>query len=175
MTPFAPTLTLAAWPRYTAPALLLSSAAILGGAFAFEYVGGLAPCILCLWQRWPHGCVIVLAALAFWVGQRSPKAEGGFLLASGLVLWVGAAIAGYHVGVEQGWWPGPSACGGGGLDPAASAADLRAQLFATPIVRCDEVPWALFGVSMAGYNLLASIGLGAMALYGGARRFIMPA
>lgn len=161
------------WPAYTGGVLLAASGAVLAGALAFEHLGGLAPCILCLWQRWPHAVVVALTLVAVIGLRRWPKAEGTVLMAAGLTLWVGAVLAGYHVGVEQGWWPGPSACGGAGFDPAATAADLRAQLLATPVVRCDEVVWSLFGISMAGYNLLASLLLGALGLYGGARRFIM--
>lgn len=161
------------WPAYTGGVLLAASGAVLAGALAFEHLGGLAPCVLCLWQRWPHAVVVALALVAVAGLRRRPRPEGAVLMAAGVTLWVGAVLAGYHVGVEQGWWPGPSACGGAGFDVSATAADLRTQLLATPVVRCDAVVWSLFGISMAGYNFLASLVLGALGLYGGARRFIM--
>ena len=82
---------------------------------------------------------------------------------AGLALLVGAGIAGYHVGVEQGWWAGPAGCSApafAGMD----VAQLRAALEATPVIRCDEIPWSLFGLSMAGYNFLLSLVLALVAL-----------
>ena len=73
------------------------------------------------------------------------------------VLAANAALAGYHVGVEQKWWEGPASCSAA-VAAGTSFEDLKAQLLAAPIVRCDEVPWSLFGISMAGYNVLLSAG-----------------
>lgn len=149
--------------RNTNPAwLALAGIVMLGGALLFQHVGGLQPCILCLYQRWPWGIAIGLGiiALIFW---RQPKARGAIALLGGLTLLVGAGIAAFHVGVEQGWWVGTPGCGAAPTD-GGSIADITAQLLATPVVRCDEIAWSLAGISMAGYNFLISLVLAIVAL-----------
>ncbi|MEM1345354.1 MAG: disulfide bond formation protein B [Pseudomonadota bacterium] len=133
----------------------LGSALLLAGAFAFQYLGGLAPCPLCLWQRWPHAVAIAVAALAVTVLWRVSRQVS---LVGGLVMLGGAGLGGYHVGIERGWWPGPGTCSA--PDPAGlSASELFDQIMATPVVRCDEVAWDFLGISMAGWNALASLAL----------------
>jgi len=146
-------------------AALTASGALLGGAWAFQIFGGLAPCELCLWQRWPYWIVIVGALLALPVARRlSPAGLAALLALFGLVWLAGAAVAGFHVGVEHHWWQGLAACSGGGVDAGASFQDLKAQILAAPVVRCDDVPWSLFGISLAGYNFIAAAGLGFVGL-----------
>lgn len=130
----------------------LGSAALLLGAFAFQHIGGMAPCDLCLWQRWPHGAAVVTGVLALALpGRLLPLLGAAAALAT-------AAIGGYHTGVERGWWEGPTTCTSGPVG-GLSAQDLMAQIMAAPLVRCDEVPWELFTLSMATWNMLASLGL----------------
>lgn len=149
--------------------LLAASAAMLGGAFAFQYIGGLRPCILCLWQRWPHAAVIVLALLV--LASSGRRRFQAFLIAlAGLALLIGAGIAFFHVGVEQQWWEGTASCGGTlAGSGAGSISDITEQLLATPVTRCDAVAWSLLGVSMAGYNFLFSLILGIVALLSAGR------
>jgi disulfide bond formation protein DsbB len=130
----------------------LASLALLVGAFGFEFLGGYAPCPLCLWQRWPHGLAAVLGILIL-AGPARPLAALGLV-----AMLVGAGLGGYHVGIEQGWWPGPATCAApaiGGLSPE----ELLERILAAPVVRCDEVAWRFLGVSMAGWNALWSLGL----------------
>jgi disulfide bond formation protein DsbB len=139
------------------------SAGVLATAFFFQHVLGYQPCILCIYQRWPYAAVIVFALAA--LSLRRSWAEGGddaLLVACGLALSACSAIAFYHVGVEQHWWIGTAACGGAG-GGADSLDALRAQIMAAPVVRCDEPAWTLFGVSMAGYNILLAGGMAAYA------------
>lgn len=131
------------------------SAALLLGAFGFQHLGGMAPCKLCLWQRWPHGVAVLCGGLALLALPRLMAALGA------LAALATAAIAGYHTGVERGWWQGPSDCSGGPVG-SQSAEDLFAQIMAAPLVRCDEVPWEMLGLSMASWNMLASLGLAAL-------------
>ncbi len=84
---------------------------------------------------------------------------------AGLAFLTGAGIAIFHVGVEQLWWRGTTECHAPVFDPNASIADLREQLLGTGFVACDEVQWSLFGISMAGYNVLASLGLALASLW----------
>ena len=88
--------------------------------------------------------------------------RNGPLLVSGLILTMvvilaGAATAGYHVGVEQKWWEGPSSCTSSGLNELDINA-LKDAIMSAPVIRCDDVAWSLFGISMAGYNLLLALG-----------------
>lgn len=142
----------------------LVSAAVLGAALLSQFVGGLQPCVLCLYQRWPYVATIALGLAGFALARRHPDAARIMLALAGLVFLVGAGIAGFHVGVEQGWWQGTAGCGA----PAGGAMtleQLRAQVLAAPVVRCDEVPWSLLGISMAGYNFLVSLALAGAALW----------
>jgi disulfide bond formation protein DsbB len=137
------------------PALvLLASAAVLGAALASQYWGGLAPCELCLIQRWPWGIAIVISFVATMVGSRPALRWVALLLA--VVFAAGCGLAFYHVGVERHWFAGPSACSG-----AATAADtleaLKAQILHQQPVRCDEVAWSFWGISLAGWNFIASV------------------
>lgn len=145
--------------------LAFAGAAMLAGAFAFQYIGDMHPCVLCIYQRWPHGLAIPIG-IAAWV-LRDHAAGPWLAILAGLVLLTGAAIAGFHVGVEYKWWEGTSSCGS--TEQPDNLKDLMKMLEAQPIVRCDEVPWSMFGISMAGYNFLISIGLGLAGLYSGLR------
>ena len=136
----------------------LTSALLLAAGFGFQYLGGMAPCKLCLWQRWPHSGVIVLSLLGA-IGMLPIRLT--FLLIA-LSAAVTAGIAGYHVGVEQQFWPGPTSCSG--TSAAMSTSELLDSLLATPVVRCDEIAWSFAGISMAGWNMLFSAGLAGFAL-----------
>jgi disulfide bond formation protein DsbB len=148
-----------------------ASAGALAVAYAAEHGFGLEPCALCLYQRVPYVAAAALAGFAL-VPAAKGFARPAAVLA-GLVFLVGAALAFYHVGVERHWWPGTEACAGE-LAAATSVAELKARLTEPPAPRCDEVAFSLFGVSMAGYNGIASLALAAFALAGaralGARR-----
>jgi disulfide bond formation protein DsbB len=135
------------------PALVAAagSAALLGGAFAFQYIGGLQPCALCLWQRWPHAAAIAVGLLVLAVGPRR------WLLAAGLLAaLVAAGLGVYHAGVEQLWWAGPQTCAAMSDIGGMSAGDLLAQIEAAPVVRCTDIAWSMAGLSMAAWNAVLS-------------------
>jgi disulfide bond formation protein DsbB len=125
--------------------------ALILGALAFEHLGGLPPCEMCLWQRWALVAAMALAAVAAVV--RRGVMQLPLLLASCVAVLASAGIALLHLGVEQDWWEGPTRCAA--LGPSGGS-DFVSDLLATPLVRCDQVPWHLFGISLAGYNLLLS-------------------
>ncbi len=129
------------------------SAALLFGAWGFQYIGGLAPCKMCIWQRYPHSAAIVLGVLAFAFPGIRPLPLMGALAAA-----TTAGIGFYHAGVEQGWWEGPSTCTSGDIG-GLSAEELLDQIMSAPLVRCDDIPWEMFGISMAGWNALISASL----------------
>ena len=133
---------------------LLVPAALLGGALASQYLGGLHPCEMCYWQRWPHAAAIVLAAAAFLVPPASPRARFLTGLAA-LAIAVSGAIGVFHAGVELKWWEGLTRCATGG----AMSLD---ELMKVPLVRCDQVQWSLLGISMAGWNAILSLGSAAL-------------
>lgn len=141
----------------------LGSAALLGGAFAFQYIGGLAPCQLCLWQRWPHAAAILIGVVALATGWR------GLAWLGALAALTTAGIGLYHVGVEQHWWEGLATCTAGSISGLSTADLLDPSLDVAPVVRCDEIAWAMLGISMAGWNALISLGL-AVVWSGAARR-----
>ena len=158
-------------PRTSALFLLAASAGSLLAAFFFQYVVGLQPCILCIWQRWPYAVVIALTILVLTVASRASKLQAVLLALCGVALLFGGGVAVFHVGVEQHWWTGTPGCGV--TATANSIEALRAQIMAAPVVRCDQVAWSLFGISMAGYNILISLALAAVAFLS-ARRAIEP-
>jgi disulfide bond formation protein DsbB len=141
-------------PARAAPLLLLgTSGALLLGALAFQFIGGLAPCEMCHWQRWAHLAVLAIALPALLTGKRllTGLAILAMLAAAGLGVW--------HAGIEQKWWPGVTACAAAAT-PMAGTSLLDG--LAAPLVRCDEIPWSFVGLSMAGWNALIS-GLAALA------------
>jgi len=126
---------------------LLAPALLLGGAYLFQYGIGLYPCEMCWWQRYPH-----FAALAFaLIGFALPPRRLWIALAA-LAILASGLIGAFHAGVEYGWWEGVTACSTvnlGGGDP------LEAIMNA-PVVRCDQAPWTLAGISLAGFNFILS-------------------
>ena len=154
-----------------APAVLLLaiSAATLAAVYASQYIGGLQPCQLCLYQRWPWWGALALAGLAL-LPALSTHLRALLLMAAGLALLAGGGIAIYHVGVEQHWWPGPASCGAAGQIPG-SFEDLQ-QMMQRPAASCDEPAWTLLGVSMAGYNAMLSTAVSAWVLVAGAAALI---
>jgi disulfide bond formation protein DsbB len=140
--------------RMFAGFVLVASAIVLGTALLSQYWGGLAPCELCLMQRWPWAVVIVISLVVVLVGERAGLVWVALLL--GLVFAVSVVMAFYHVGVEQHWFAGPTACTAseGG---AMTLEQMKQQILGTAPVLCDRPAWTLFGVSLAGWNLLASL------------------
>jgi len=132
------------------------SAALLLGALGFQYLGDMPPCKLCIWQRWPHGAAIVIGVAALILAWRVLPALGALAAATS------GGIGIYHTGVERAWWQGPTSCTGNAPVGGLTAEDLLNQIMAAPIVRCDEVPWDMLGLSMASWNAVASFALAAL-------------
>ena len=134
--------------------ILLASAAIVGAALGSQYLGGLQPCELCLAERWPYYAAIIVTLLSFMLRKRWYRQPAMWLVV--LLFAASACLAAYHVGVEQHWIAGPTACTGG-LGNVSSPEQLLKMLQERQPVQCDVVQWSIFGVSLAGLNLIASI------------------
>jgi len=131
----------------------------LAAAYAFQYLGGLAPCHLCWLQRYPHVAALGLGMLALL--SRPPALVRLWALAGAAAALTTAAFGAYHTGVERHWWPGPTTCTSGSI-ANISAKDLLAQIQAAPVVKCDQVAWQMLGLSMASWNMLFSLVLVAL-------------
>jgi disulfide bond formation protein DsbB len=134
---------------------LLLPLALLGGALGSQYIGGLHPCEMCYWQRWPHGVAIVFALLAFTAPAQSTRSRMLTLLAA-LAIAVSGCIGVYHAGVEAKIFEGFTQCTatGKGLSPA----ELLKEISHATLWRCDEVQFRFLGISMAGWNAILSLG-----------------
>jgi len=151
-----------AQPPFPLPLLLLLGAvAPLLVAFASQYLGGLQPCELCIWQRWGYGGTIAIGLITLAL-PRHLKPWGAALTAIGFLVVAGLSL--FHVGVEQHWWQGLAACSGN-LDTHQSVSDLEKQLMATPVIPCDRPAWTAFGVSMAGYDFIYAGLVGMIGLF----------
>ncbi len=140
---------------------LLLPIALLGGALGSQYLGGLHPCEMCYWQRWPHAAAILLAAIAFTAPAASGRSRTFTVLAA-LAIAVSGAIGVYHAGVEAKIFQGFTTCTA--MGKGLSTADLLKQISKAPLVRCDEVQFRFLGISMAGWNAILSLGGAALIL-----------
>ena len=129
---------------------LLLPLGLLGGALGSQYIGGLHPCEMCYWQRWPHGAAILLAALAFSAPASSSRSRTRTLLAAAAIA-ISGAIGVYHAGVEARIFEGFTTC-------TTTRGMTLQDIINAPLVRCDQVQWSLFGISMAGWNAILSLG-----------------
>lgn len=134
--------------------------ALLGGALASQYLGGLVPCEMCYWQRWPHAAAILLAGLAF-TGPPGSGRSRALTLFAALAIAISGVIGVYHAGVELGIFEGLTTCAS--TASGTSTADLLNSIMKAPLVRCDQVQFAFLGISMAGWNAILSLG-GAAAI-----------
>jgi disulfide bond formation protein DsbB len=141
---------------------LLIPAGLLGGALLSQYAGGLYPCEMCYWQRWPHGAAILLAIIALMSPLNAARTRMTVLLAAFMVA-VSGAIGVFHAGVEYGWWEGLTRC------TAVGAGSLQ-DILNVPLIRCDQAQWDLLGISLAGWNAIFSLGGAALIAWLATRR-----
>lgn len=153
----------------TAYAWLVTGAALaaLCVAWLAQYAGGLAPCELCYLQRYGYWAVIALGVITI-SQNHHPRRRTALLGLMTLALLAVAGIAVFHVGVEHKWWEGSSACVGAST-AGATTEELTQAILNAPLVRCDTPAWEMFGISMAGYNLIYALLL-ALVTFTGLRR-----
>jgi disulfide bond formation protein DsbB len=133
---------------------LLLPLALLGGALGSQYLGGLYPCEMCYWQRWPHGAAILLAALAFTAPAQSQRSRTLTLLAA-LAIAISGAIGVYHAGVEAKIFEGFTTCTA--IAHGNTTAELLKAITHAPLIRCDQVQFRFLGISLAGWNAILSL------------------
>jgi len=147
-------------PVALAVALGCTSLLLLLGVLGFQYLGRLPPCELCLWQRWPHvgaAAVGLGGALLIRAGLLDLGAARGVAALAAMLIAISGALGVYHAGVEWHWWLGPQSCTGSAFHYTGRL-DLSA-----PAVACDIAAWRLFGLSLAGYNAVISLGVAVAA------------
>lgn len=147
--------------RVPAFVLALISAVTLATVYASQFIGGLVPCELCLYQRWPWWAALLLCILAM-PTLLSTRVRAALVALAGLSVLAGAGVAVFHVGVEQHWWPGLASCSAAGQTPASF--EQMQQMLSQPTASCDEPAWTMFGISMAGYNAIGSLVVGVWAI-----------
>jgi len=147
-------------------AVAVIGAATIAGAWFFELVLDIRPCPLCLEQRYAYYLAIPLAAVLALAAPRAPRRALvlGFAVIAAAML-INAGLGAYHAGVEWGWWPGPTACAGTAAD-LGDAGSLLDRLEGAKVIRCDAVQWRFLGLSLAGYNVLISLAMAAIAALG---------
>jgi len=153
-------------PAGAAIVIAIVGAAAILGAFLFQYWLGLQPCPLCLEQRIAYYFAIPLALIvAFADSRAAPRAPlAAALVLIALAMLLNASLGVYHAGVEWKFWPGPPDCSGP-VTRLGRASDLVRQLENVTVVRCDEAAWRFLGLSLAGYNVLISLALAAIAVW----------
>lgn len=150
--------------RRAALVVMAGALAVIATFLIFEYVFGYRPCPLCLQQRLPWYFGAPLAALLAALPDSQRRLRGVGLLLLALVFLISAGLGAYHAGVEWKFWAGPAGCSGQGSP--ADAAGLLNQLQSIRVVSCTDAAWRLFGLSMAGWNVLVSLALAAIAAAG---------
>lgn len=148
-------------------AIAALSAATLISMLILEHVFGLRPCHLCLEERVPHYAAIPLALATFFLARPVPMAARALMGVIAVAFVYNTGLSAYHSGVEWGWWPGPDACTGVGT-VASNTKDLLASLNAGGgvVVRCDEAPLRVLGLSLAAYGALLSAFMAFLAAAG---------
>jgi disulfide bond formation protein DsbB len=152
--------------KWTALFLALAMAAVVGGALAFEHLGGYIPCKLCLEQRTPYYVGAPLMLLGFVASALHWPAwtTRALLFVGGLLMLYGLGLGVFHSGVEGAWWQGPTDCGSvaGQIDTGGKGILDAIEQFVPP--SCDKAALRILGLSLAGWNAIASLVLAVVAL-----------
>ena len=144
------------FPRNAAGLVSIAAALLLISVYMLQHLGGLAPCSLCVAQRWPHGVALGLGLIAL-IPITKLSMQRILLGLCAISFCVTSVIGVYHSGVEYGWFVGPASCSD--TINSTSLEALRSKLSAQSIVRCDKVLWSFLGISLAAYNAIISAGL----------------
>ncbi len=149
----------ASWLAFLIPA------ALLGGALGSQYIGGLFPCEMCYWQRWPHEAALAFALMALF--SREQSIQRLFVVLAGLAIMASGLVGIFHAGVEYRWWDGITACT---RPPGTTGGNIMADIMAAPLVSCNQPQWTLGPISLAGFNAIFSLGGGVLVLWMAGKR-----
>lgn len=163
MTRYNPRMRFPLTPRLSLLVCAVLALAALAAALVSQYVFGLHPCQLCLYQRWPYVAIALVAALACLCVRTAHAVRATLVLMAALFL-VDAGIASYHAGVEWGYFEGLEECSAGELPLGASLEEVRRQLMEAPVVSCKDVMFRFLGISMAGWNALYALGCAVLCM-----------
>ena len=155
--------------RKTALVVFTGMAAAILAVQGFEHIGGYIPCKLCLEQRQPYYAgmpLMLVAAVSAWRGWPATVTRG-LLIIGGLLMLYTASVGVYQSGAEWDWWPGPTDCGAVAGGDVTNAGDLLSQLVEKKAPSCDVAAGRFLGLSFAGWNVLAGLGIAAIAFLGG--------
>lgn len=144
---------------------LLIPAALLGGALGSQYIGGLFPCEMCYWQRWPHEAALAFALMALLARETGIRRL--FVVLAALAIVSSGLVGIFHAGVEYKWWDGITACT---RAPGTGSGNVMADIWAAPLVSCNQPQWTLGPISLAGFNAIFSIGGGLLVLWMAGKR-----
>lgn len=151
-------------------ALLLTAgmAVVVGSALGFEHIGGYIPCALCLLQRNPYyiGIGIGMLAILASIAKLPGRVVQALLIVIAIIMVVSAGLGVYHAGVEWAFWEGPSSCSVGGAAGMSGAGNILDQLNSVKGPSCTEATLRVLGLSFAGWNVLTSVALAALAFFG---------
>lgn len=154
------------WPILAVFAAL----AMLAAAHAFERFAHLPPCPLCLRQREVYWALIAMVpvGVALWTWRPTRRFLVALNVLVGLVFLTGAGVAFYHMGAEYGWWLPPAGCSALMSPQEAARLALESDLLGElgqrqAVADCGAAPWSFLGLSMAGWNMLASLVLAGLS------------
>lgn len=155
----------------TASLLVLGMATVIGSALAFEYIGGYIPCELCLLQRKPYyiGLVIGVVTLMAIILRLPARVTKSLILLLGVIMIISTGLGIYHAGVEWHFWEGPTACSATSGAGFTGTGDILGQLNSFKGPSCTEAALRIFGVSLAGWNVVTSLILATIAFLGAKR------
>ena len=142
---------------------LLVPAGLLASAYGSQYLGGLAPCEMCYWQRYAHFAGLGFALAAVALSGRLPDRGRSLVWLAALGIAASGAIGVYHAGVEAGYFEGFTQCTS--QISGGSTADVLKQILSAPVIRCDQIQWSFLGISMAGWNAILSLGSALVILW----------
>ena len=119
-------------------------------ALYVEYILQYKPCKLCLYQRVPY----IIAIFISIVGYNYFKNDKILILIF-IIFLISALISGYHFGIENNVFEEFSGCTAKSLEITNKSELLKS--LNDNISNCKDVNYKLFGISLAGINLLLSL------------------
>ena len=119
-------------------------------ALYVEYILGYKACKLCLYQRVPY----IFAIFICFIGYNYFKNDKILILVA-IIFLISVLISGYHYGIENNIFKEFSGCAVNSLEIVDKTELLNS--LNNNVTSCKDVNFKLFGISLAGINLLFSL------------------